>query len=56
MKQISYEVDFTYNENNKITIFLGVRASEIHLEVTKILRICCKKFCEYGPRKLRISV
>ncbi len=30
-------------------LFLCVIASQIHLKVTKILRICRKKFCEFEP-------
>ncbi len=30
-------------------LFLCVKAQQIHLKVTKILRICPKKFCEFQP-------
>ncbi len=34
----------------------SVIASQIHLKVTRILRICHKKFCEFGPCNLTVLV
>ncbi len=37
---------------SKIPIFWCEISSKIQVKDTKILRICIKKFCEYGPRAL----
>ncbi len=38
-----------YYKSNKIPIFLCLIGPKIHVKVTKILRICRKKYCEYRP-------
>jgi hypothetical protein len=43
-KQISVKVDVIYYKSNKISIFLCLIGSKIHVKVTKILRNCLKKF------------
>jgi hypothetical protein len=48
-KQISLKIDIVYYKSNKIPIFMFI-SSKIYVKVTKILRICRKKLCEYPPR------
>jgi hypothetical protein len=35
-------------------LFLCLISSEINVKVLKVLRICCKKFCEFRPRFLSL--
>ncbi len=51
LKQISLEVDIPYTIS-KNTCFWCEISSKIQVKVTKILRICVKKFCEYGTLSL----
>jgi hypothetical protein len=37
-------------------LFLCLIGSKIHVKVTKILIICCKKFCEYPPSVLNFTI
>ncbi len=47
MKQIA--LDVTYKRNNKTPIFQIVIAYQIHLNLKKMLKISCEKFCEFQP-------
>ncbi len=49
LKQISVKFDVIYYKSNKKPYFLCLIGSKIHVKVSKILRICRKKFCEYPP-------